>query len=74
MLIGSCFFRCQNLADTDSMLLVEFAGETGHGTGPTLEVRVMLVVGGGTVGGGGGGSSKRSSWTCMSGIGVDGGW
>ena len=30
----------QNLADTESMLLVEFAGETGHGTGPTLEVGI----------------------------------
>ncbi|CAN0401104.1 unnamed protein product, partial [Laminaria digitata] len=29
--------QAENLADTDSMLLVEFAGETGHGTGPTLE-------------------------------------
>ncbi|CAN0153629.1 unnamed protein product, partial [Ectocarpus sp. 6 AP-2014] len=29
--------QAENLADTESMLLVEFAGETGHGTGPTLE-------------------------------------
>lgn len=33
----------QNLADTESMLLVEFAGETGHGTGPTLEASNVSV-------------------------------